>query len=47
MVMKRIVILIVSGFIFHLVAAQGLKKFSEDPAEFITQFEAFMERMWL
>ena len=44
MVMKRIVILIVSGFIFHLVAAQGLKKFSEDPAEFITQFEAFMEK---
>jgi len=44
MVMKRLVILIVSGFVFHFAFVQEPKKFSEDPGEFIIQFETFMKK---
>jgi hypothetical protein len=42
--MKRLVLFIISGFAFYLASGQELKRFSEDPGEFIVEFETFMKK---
>ncbi|HJX70706.1 MAG TPA: hypothetical protein VJ346_02105 [Bacteroidales bacterium] len=42
--MKRLVVLFISGLVFHLAVGQELKQFSEEPDEFISQLEVFMKK---
>lgn len=44
MIMKKLIILLISVFVFHLASGQELKKFSEEPEEFISQLEVFMKK---
>ncbi|MBN2214992.1 MAG: hypothetical protein JW723_12185 [Bacteroidales bacterium] len=42
--MKRLIILLISGFVFYPASGQELKRFSEEPGEFISQLEIFMKK---